>query len=71
VREPEHARHERAHVLGRFCVRVLEARDGGEDLGESDEQVGGRLDPDGEVWRCFAVACEVAAGGLGVDEVLD
>lgn len=44
--EQEDGRDERAHVLGRFGEGVLEARDGGEDLREGDEEVGDRLDPD-------------------------
>lgn len=71
MREPEHTRHKRAHVLGRLGVSVLETSDGGEDLGEGDEEVGGCLDPDGKVGRYVAVACEFAARGFGVDEVLD
>lgn len=71
VREPEHTRHERAHVLRRFGVGVLETGDRGEDLGEGDEQVGGGLHPDAEGWGDVAVAGELAAGGFDVDEVLD
>jgi len=71
MREPEHTCHERAHVLGRLGVCVLETGDGGEDLGEGDEEVGWCLDPDGEIGGLFAVACELAAGGFHVDEVLD
>lgn len=39
VREPEDARDERPHVLGRFGVGVFKARDGREDFGEGDEDV--------------------------------
>lgn len=71
MREPEHPRHQRAHVLGRFRVRVLQACDAREDFRERDEEVGGRLHPDCEVWWVVAGAGGEAARGFGVDEVLD
>jgi len=35
-----------AHVLGRFGEGVFEGGDGGEDLGEREENVGACLGPD-------------------------
>lgn len=63
--------HDGAHVLGRLGEGVLEPGDGGEDLGEADEDVGDRLDPHVEGRLDVAVVHVLAAGGGGVDLVLD
>jgi hypothetical protein len=52
----------RTHRLGRLGVGVLEGGDGGEDFGESDEDVGGSLDPDVETGN---EGLSLASGGLG------
>jgi hypothetical protein len=72
VREPEHTRHQRTHVLGRLGVGVLETGDGGEDLRERDEDVGRGLGPNGEIWfSLLTTGCRRSTGRFDVDEVLD
>jgi hypothetical protein len=72
VREPEHTRHQRTHVLGRLGVGVLEAGDGGEDLRERDEDVGRSLSPNGEIWRSsLTIVRKLSTGRFDVDEVLN
>lgn len=76
MREPEHARHEGAHILRCLGVRILETRNGREDLRERDEYVCGDLGPDREIrglrWvEVDAGVCVFAARRLDVNEVLD
>ena len=75
--EQEHAHDERAHVLRRLGERVLEAGDRREDLGEGDQHVRARLDPDVErrhervAVRVLARRRAVTARVRLVDVVLD
>ena len=52
--EQEHGRDDRAHVFRCFSEGILQASNGSEDLGESNQEVGDGLHPD--VDGCWADA---------------
>ena len=78
VREEVHTLHEGFHRRGGLCVCVFQARDGSEDLGDTDEDVGRGLDGDVDVVSGFDAVDGrggafgvFVAGACAVDEVLD
>lgn len=69
--EQEQGHDNRLHVGRRLCERVLKTGDGRVDLGDSDEHVGWRLDPNIERGgRATEIRSVVTTRGCLVDVVL-